>query len=238
MKMSLLDIVQATLSDMNSDDVNSISDTVEAEQIAAIVRDTYHEMVTTRDYLDLNKYIQLEAATDNKFPTLMKLPKQVLEVKEIRYKGHVVKHLNRKDFMSVVGSRANNEAITIMQEPKAHIDLYIINNYRPMYWTSFDDEHIIFDGWESKESETLLSKDVAVYAEMLPEWSMTDSFVPPLPLRAYPLLLAETKSKAFSDIKQMPSAKEEQKARRMKQYMSRKKNTTHNGIRYPDYGRK
>ena len=40
MKTTLLQIVQSILSDMDSEEVNSISDTTEAQQIASVVEDT------------------------------------------------------------------------------------------------------------------------------------------------------------------------------------------------------
>ena len=42
MKMTLLDITQSILSAMDSDYANSIGDTVEAEQVATIVKETYY----------------------------------------------------------------------------------------------------------------------------------------------------------------------------------------------------
>ena len=40
MKSTLLQVVQSILSDMDSENVNTISDTVEAQQIASEVEDT------------------------------------------------------------------------------------------------------------------------------------------------------------------------------------------------------
>ena len=40
-KMTLLAMVQDILNDMDGDEVNSISDTVEAEQVAQIIKTTY-----------------------------------------------------------------------------------------------------------------------------------------------------------------------------------------------------
>ena len=238
MKMSLLDIVQSVLSDMNSDEVNSISDTIEAEQIANIVKDTYYDMIVSRKFLDLKNYFQLESLNNSQTPNLMKLPNNVSELVEIRYKDYVVENLSREQFMQVLSHRTENSNTDVINEPETGLNLYIINNYRPLYWTSFDDETIVFDAWEKNLSSIMLTQDVIGYGELMPTWSMTDNFVPKLPIKLYPLLLAEVKSKSFADIKQMPSGKEEQKAVRLRQYMSRQKNSTHNGIRYPDYGRK
>ncbi len=48
MKRTLLEMTQSILSDMDSEAVNSISDTVEAQQIASVVEDTYYNIVAAR----------------------------------------------------------------------------------------------------------------------------------------------------------------------------------------------
>ncbi len=49
MQMTLLELVQSIPSDLDSEDVNSISDTIEAEQIASVVRDTYYNIIAGRE---------------------------------------------------------------------------------------------------------------------------------------------------------------------------------------------
>lgn len=41
MRKTLLEMVQDILSEMDSDEVNSINDTVEAEQVATIIKNCY-----------------------------------------------------------------------------------------------------------------------------------------------------------------------------------------------------
>ena len=59
MKSNLLQIVQSILSDMDSEDVNTISDTVEAQQVASVVEDTYFNIIAARDIPEHNKLIPL-----------------------------------------------------------------------------------------------------------------------------------------------------------------------------------
>lgn len=49
-KLTLLDIVQDILSDMDSDTVNSITDSVESLQIAQIVKTTFFEIITEGEW--------------------------------------------------------------------------------------------------------------------------------------------------------------------------------------------
>ena len=50
MKYTLLAIVQEILSDMDSDEVNSIDDTVESQQVASIVRSAYMAIMSNRNW--------------------------------------------------------------------------------------------------------------------------------------------------------------------------------------------
>jgi len=62
MKRTLLQIVQNILSDMDSEDVNTIGDTIESQQIASVVRDVYYNMVSTRmipEHQELIKLVSL-----------------------------------------------------------------------------------------------------------------------------------------------------------------------------------
>ena len=49
MKKTLLELVQSILSDMDSEPVNSISDSIEAEQIASVIEDTYFNFISARE---------------------------------------------------------------------------------------------------------------------------------------------------------------------------------------------
>lgn len=49
-KLTLLDIVQDVLSDMDSDEVNSINDSIEALQVAAIAKSTFYNIIDGRDW--------------------------------------------------------------------------------------------------------------------------------------------------------------------------------------------
>lgn len=57
MKTTLLQVVQSILSDMDSEAVNSISDTTEAQQIASVVEDTYYNIISAREIPEHKKLI-------------------------------------------------------------------------------------------------------------------------------------------------------------------------------------
>jgi len=50
-KLTVLDMVQDVLSDMDSDEVSSIDDTVEAMQVAQIIKTAFYEVINDGDWL-------------------------------------------------------------------------------------------------------------------------------------------------------------------------------------------
>ena len=60
-KKTLLQIVQNILSDMDSEDVNSLNDSIEAQQVASIVEDTYYNIIATRHIPEHQELIKLTA---------------------------------------------------------------------------------------------------------------------------------------------------------------------------------
>lgn len=49
-KMNLLELVQDILNDLNADNVNSIDDTIESQQVAQIVKSTYFALMHVRNW--------------------------------------------------------------------------------------------------------------------------------------------------------------------------------------------
>ena len=61
-KKTLLEIVQEILTDMVSDEVNSIDDTVESQTVASIVRSVYESMMANRNWPHTKQLVQTEAS--------------------------------------------------------------------------------------------------------------------------------------------------------------------------------
>jgi hypothetical protein len=116
--------------------------------------------------------------------------------------------------------------------------LFVINNAAPTYWTTFDDEHLVFDSYDSAQDSILQSSKTQVFGYVEPEWQMENDFVPDMPNKAFSLLVAEAKSQAFIKLKEVFSQKDEQAATRQRGWLSREKRRSPGGTKYPDYGRK
>ena len=85
MKMTLLDMTQNILSALNSDEVNSISDTPESLQVAQCIRTTYFNMLGRYDMPEHNQLFNLQPSNDSTMPTLMFIPEGVIRLEWLDY---------------------------------------------------------------------------------------------------------------------------------------------------------
>lgn len=247
MRYTLLEIVQDILNDMDSDNVNSINDTVEAQQVAQIVKTCYNEQISNRNWPHLQKLIQLEASGDIAKPNYLRIPLGLKELRFFKYDTHrtgqsgtmmnEVRYKDPESFLRLVSNRGNQQHVDVVFDPSG-TQLMIANNQPPTYWTSFDDDYIVTDSYDKQLDDTLKKAKTQCLAYVEPVWVHTDDAIPDLPDEAFAGLIEEAKSTAFAAIKQTANQKAEQKAARQSRWLSRKAWATHGGIDYPNYGRK
>jgi hypothetical protein len=246
-KMTLLEIVQEIMSDMDSDEVNSINDTVESLQVARVVRSTYENVVTGREYPHKNTLLKLQASGDVSKPTHMKLPENVIELLSINYnkkkladtkeKYSEVKYLTPEEFILKTNWRDTSATnVTIVEE--ADVELFILNDTAPTYFTSFDDVWLVFDSYDSVVDDTLQESKTQCFGKVQPTFSLEDDFIPDLPVQLFPYFVNEAKSTAFLIVKQMPNQKAEQHSVSQRRRMSQDAWRLTKGIKRPDYGRR
>ena len=85
MKMSLLEMTQNILSALNSDQVNSVSDTPESLQVAEAIKSTYFNMLGRYDLPEHNQFFNLQPSNDPTKPVLMYRPDGVTRLEWLKY---------------------------------------------------------------------------------------------------------------------------------------------------------
>ena len=249
MKKTLLQIVQDILNDMDSDEVNSIDDTVESQQVASIVRQCYEEIIGNRDWPHLKKITNLDSVVDITRPTHFRVPENLKEMVEFKYdcqrlsdQGRVMYRemdfLFPDEFLKLVHQRDNTRDDTQTVTLHGGVKLFVLNNQPPQYWTTFDDDYIVLDAYQADIENTLMASKSIITAYFEPTWNHLDDAVPDLPTEAFAMLTEEAKSTAFSALKQMANQKAEQKAQRQQRWLSRKAWRVHGGVRYSNFGRR
>lgn len=247
-KLTVLEMVQDILSDMNSDEVNSINDTVEAQQVAQIINTTYFEIISSRDWPHLKSLFQITATT-TATPTHMKLPDNVQKIHEVNYDKRIdtdttakfspVIYLEPTDFLSVsMGRNDDSDAVDSITDFGGGTIL-IVNDTAPRYYTSFDDEYIVFDSYDNKVDTILQTSKINVLGYREPTFTISDTFVPDLPSKNFSYLLAEAKSTSFLTLTQEANQKAEQQSRRQRVWSATEKFRINRGINFDkaNYGR-
>ncbi len=223
MKKTLLGLVQSILSDMDSEPVNSISDSIEAEQIASVIEDTYFNFVSSREIPEHRRLIKITALSDNTKPTHFKYVGRQLYW--IRYNIDENSQTNYREIKymdpgSFATRNLDTSNVTTVYDVSASTNLLILNDRMPSIYTSFDDEHIVMDAFKSSVESTLQTTKTQAYGIVTPTFSLSDTFEPDLDEDLIPYLLAEAKSACFSLFKSGSDPKVEQSARRLKSFVT------------------
>lgn len=209
-KMTLLEIVQDVLNDMDSDEVNGIADTVEATQIANICRSVYYDVITTVDLPEHAELMTVTGLSDSTKPNFMDA-NSITEIKELRYNvSETAGELSYKliDFIppnefiqKIVKRDTTASEVIIVTDPTSGISLPILNNKMPDYYTSFDDRYLCFDSYDSTIDSTLQTSKTMVFGIKIPSFTMSNSAVPDMDDTIFPYYLAEVKIRALSLLK-------------------------------------
>ena len=240
MKKNLLSLVQSILSDMDSAEVNSISDSNEAQQVVSIIEDTYYSLINTRAWPEHQELLKLTAASDSDFPTHFSLDDDVKKIDCLWYEnsdGRYVEilYLTPMEFLSLTDGASSN--YTTVYDKNGGTKLRITNNQDPKYYTSFDDNWVILNSHKSAVEATLQESKVRAMGFVIPTFTRSDTFVPDIDATAFSLLASESKSTALSLLKGGSDPKVEQNARRQKSYIQNDKYRTEKGSHWPNYGR-
>jgi hypothetical protein len=85
MTQTLLDMTQEILSALDSDSVNSISDTVESTQVARIIQRKYYDIIARAPMAEQKVLYQFDASGDDTKPTLMTIPTGMSNIEWVKY---------------------------------------------------------------------------------------------------------------------------------------------------------
>jgi hypothetical protein len=235
MKTTLLQIVQSILSDMDSEGVNSIGDTIEAQQIASVVEDTYYNIIAARDIPEHNKLMSLTAAGNSAKPTHFSYPTNTKHVERIEYNVGTVADKNYQTISYVEPmvflDRMDEDDLRV-ETFEAGVDIFVNSTKAPTYYTSFDDEYIIMNAYDSTVEAALQNNKIRAFGSTYPVFSQTDTHT------MLPMLLAESKSACFSLFKGGPDPKVEQSSRRLKSYIQNDMHKSSRANIKNNYGRK
>lgn len=229
MKMTLLQMVQNILSSMDSDEVNSIYDTVESEQVAEVIKETYYDLFSSLSVPEKSGFIRLQGLGDLSRPNYLEIPSNVISIDWLKYRNSKtdqylgVTYLQPDEFLKrVLQNKGTSDNVTLSTHPSG-ISFYVKNNHTPTYYTILEDKYLVMDSYDSYYDTTLQASKTFAWGEVEDSWEARDDFIPNLDTDLFPLLLSEAKSVCFITLKQQANQKEEQRARRHRVHLQYRK---------------
>src|SRR5260370_16957942 len=122
MRLTLLEMVQTILASMDSDEVNSITDTTESSQVAQIIKHVYLNILARADLPEHRQLFSLVSSTDTNLPVVMFRPEEVNRIEWIKY-------------LEQVGPQSSNKNIHDINLHIIHIPQVVYSNPQYKYLT-------------------------------------------------------------------------------------------------------
>jgi hypothetical protein len=184
-KLTRLTLVQRILSAIDAEGVSTVSETVESEQVAQLLDTAYEAIVADYPWPWLFSIRQLEVPVSN----TMLLPSDMTQADWIRYDGKEVAYIEPKEMTVLLAGR--NTLESNIDDSGAY------NDRDPQYWTSYDDEKITFDSYDT----ALSTIKTEVYGTKSVNTLLEDTDIPDLPEKFHTTLLFRTIADAFTTLK-------------------------------------
>lgn len=250
--VTVLDVVQRLLSDMDSDGVNTIDETIESTQVAHVVRDTYEQIMDEHRMFGQHRLFQLDGVSDLDHPNYLRIPDNYFNVTAVLYDKRQdvdddklylsVEYVDPIEFLARTNIRVESDSTVQLVEDYYGGKLFIRNDKSPDFYTTFDNSYIVCDSYNSAVENTLMESKSQAYGQYRPELILDDDSVIDLPKHLMSLLMAEARETCFEYFKDGAPQKVTRNALRTRvraQRTDHKLNRLGGGVLgLPDYGRR
>ena len=188
-KRTLLDMTQRILRDMDSDQVNNISETEESTQVAFMIETIYYDLIANKSIPEHRQLVQFESPSDTDMPNYLIYPSTMTQVEWFKYDKRgsstdakinyqEVYYLTPEEFISKLDVRDSSATNITTITDSSSIKLLIYKDRNPEYWTSFDDEYVICDAYDVAIDTTLQKSKTQAYGKLEPTFTHSNTFVP------------------------------------------------------------
>lgn len=243
-KQNLLELTQGILASMDSDEVNSISDTVESYDIALLLRDVYYDIAVELDLPAHETLFELTASGDVDQPVLMYLPVNVSKVYWIKYNNQLstesyshFEEINFVPFEEFLDSQtllyndtSNVSEMTFcVNEDEEDFEIMYHTNKFPSEFTQIGNDTLIFDAVNTDEDTTLNKDKTMCFGLVYPTFTLEDTFTPDLDVAQFPYYRNRAKVRAFAEKKQTENREAASEARNQKVVLQKRKHRINEG---------
>lgn len=185
--LTALDYVQKALSIIDADNIDTLIDpTVEGDQVFTLLKTAYTELLSEFPWHNLKEFMTLQVTA---IAHIMRLPTDAIGFNWIRYNKNNITYITPIDMQEKLDSR--DTTLSSVDSNGALLDR------DPKYWTTIDDDNIIFDAYNIS-LQANLSKIEAIKK---PVQLTVDSSRPDINERMEPVLLNMLFAESFRTVK-------------------------------------
>lgn len=245
-KRTILQLVQDLGAATGSDEIDTLDETIEATDIAKILKRTFQEVLSRRDWEFIkDRVLQLDARAggDTKIFNLT-IPLNVTRLQCVKYvddngKFPEIKYMQPCDFIDMVQSRDVTLANVTAILNDDGVAINIITDSPPEFYTSFDEINLSFDAHDSTRGTGNLVADSVIVANVIPTVDFTDpTAVLPIPERMEIMIFTEAQATCNYELRQVADPRSERIARRQNIKMRELEPKTGRDIQEVNYGRR
>ena len=227
MKLTLLRVVQDTCRAMQGFNVDSIFETDESEDIAYIAERMYYHLVQRFNNIGWTGAVgTLEGLGDTTRPTHMRIPENVQRIQDsliqynqakandgatVFYKN--VEYVEPEYFLRISANRVDGNDNTLVVNDPSGVEFVVLTDQAPTYCTSFDQEYIVFDSYDSEEDTTLQQTKTRLTFTKEEVFLVQDEFEIPIPSHLSTLYQDLVTSESMRLLRQMSDDGTERRAR-------------------------
>ncbi len=245
-KRTILKLVQDLGEGINTDEIDSLTETEEVVRIVNILKQTLQEVLDRKTWEFMkDKVRQLDSRLpgSNQLNTLL-IPSDVLLIKCLRYKDdngkfYDVTYLQACDFIAKLQSRTSTQDDIDIIINSDGVELLVKNDIVPQYWTSFDEETITFDAYNLATGTGNLIVDSVIIADVMPVTDFTDpAAVLNIPERMETLVFNEALVTCNYRLRQLRDPRADRIARRQGISLRENEHKTNKDKQVKTYGRR
>lgn len=257
MKYTLLELTQAVLRSIKGEQVNDIADTDESNDVVSIIKECFYTLISSQDFPEVKNLFELNASGNVAKPVLMTIPDDVYTMEWLKYNAvrdgdtdpvwNDISFLQLKDFLDHTGMFNTEETEVLEMSHVVGSDTLQFkyrNDRAPSFFTTLDDESLIFDSYDSEVETTLSKAKTQAYGIRIADFNEDNDYVLPLDNHQFQILLKEAKAMAWQEMKSIDNRQAKLDARKLRisaegrKSKANQKNMGYWYDQYPNYGRK
>jgi len=229
MKLTLLKVVQSYLNRTDGFYVNSIFETDESLQVAEIAQEVFYDMYEMyRNSSFTLKLRKLDAVSDTSKPNYLRMPDNMQRIQESRvyYDVRDLSNSETQNYRELTYLTPveflDNAQKTLKTTTTNFIEITDFNGTRfpvqtnkaPQFYTSFDDEYLVFDSLNKDDDSTLQSSKSRVHSSEEPVFLLQDDYIIEIPDHLTSLYRDLVLVETYSALRQEPAPIEVQRRAR------------------------